>query len=74
MKLTFEVSSPPSTGASTTIDLTGYSNYVPRFTGDLASYEPRVVNGAIGELSCCQGIRGNVDNDPADNIEYAGTS
>jgi PKD repeat protein len=69
IKIQFQLGSIPATGAQTTISLDGYGSYEPLFTGDLASYQPRVFNGLVGEGSCCRGRRGNIDDDPGDSID-----
>ncbi len=71
LKVFFRPTTPPSTGAQTTLSLDGYGSYEPRFTGGLASYQPRVVAGLVGEGSCCQGMRGNINGDSEESIDIA---
>lgn len=68
LKVSFELDGVPAFGDSSAIDLSGYGTKMPEFSGLLATYEPITVNGLIHYSSCCQGIRGNIDNDPAQEI------
>ncbi len=71
LKLSFEFSSPPTTGDSTQIALDGYPGRTPTFVGSLATYEALTVNGLVHLSSCCVGIRGNIDGDELEEINIA---
>ncbi|MDH3891167.1 MAG: PKD domain-containing protein [candidate division Zixibacteria bacterium] len=59
-------------GEQTTIDLTGYdAQHMPKFTANGLVYAPVTTNGTVTYPACCQGIRGNVDDDPSDQIDIA---
>jgi len=71
-KLYFRVDGSATLGQEATVELDGYTTgkvtSVPEFKGDIADYAPDIVNGAVVYQLCCQGMRGNVDNDPDDQI------
>jgi PKD repeat protein len=71
LELSFEFSNPPATGDSTQIALDGYPGRTPTFEGSLASYDALAMNGLLHLSSCCQGIRGNIDGDPLEEINIA---
>ena len=54
-----------------TIDLTGYLAYSPTFSWPLFEYAPIVTEATISVASCCVGLAGNVDNDPADGCDIS---
>ncbi|MFQ6007722.1 MAG: M43 family zinc metalloprotease [Candidatus Zixiibacteriota bacterium] len=49
------------------VELDGYSTYLPYFSGSVLTYQPRVVS-AVVRVTCCTGIRGNVDGDTSENV------
>lgn len=71
LKLSFEFASPPVVGDSTQIALDGYPGRTPTFVGSLATYDALAMSGLLHLSSCCQGIRGNIDGDPLEEINIA---
>jgi len=73
LKLYFEVSGQALPDQSTLVNLEGYTNYEPTFYSDRFDYEVRTSGATVtyGEPGCCVGIRGNVDNDPGNNIDIS---
>ncbi|MEA3297499.1 MAG: C10 family peptidase, partial [candidate division Zixibacteria bacterium] len=71
LKIYFEVSTGASPGQSTTINLDGYSSSLPKFFTYKLDYEVRVAPGVVSYDPCCVGIRGNVNDDPEDEIDIA---
>ncbi len=67
-KLFFAVSGSAAPGQSAVIDLSGYSIYELSLSGSYLTYAPELVTPALTYADCCEGIRGNVDNDPADEV------
>jgi hypothetical protein len=68
LKLLFEIDGP-LIGQDAPISFAPYANNAARFSGRLvADYSPVLVDGLAHFHSCCQGIRGNVDNDPTQMI------
>jgi len=51
--------------------ITGRGTYLPKFEGEMAEYAPEIVDGLIAYRKCCQGMRGNIDNDPDDRIDIS---
>jgi len=69
LRLFFPLDSPPAEGAQVVINFEGYSTYEATFVGELATYQPLLFEGLIGEPGCCVGIRGNIDNDTGQTID-----
>ncbi|MFH1372557.1 MAG: C10 family peptidase [bacterium] len=60
LKLYLVVSPSAVPGQQDTLLLAGYSSYLPLFSGNVAEYNPVAIDGIIS-LSCCIGMRGNID-------------
>ncbi|MFH1687962.1 MAG: serine hydrolase [bacterium] len=72
LKLYFQVGSIPPPGAVSAVSLDGYDGlHLPQFSGPLVTYAPRIGSGAIAFEDCCQGMPGNMDGDPDDEINIA---
>ncbi|MFH1687601.1 MAG: S8 family serine peptidase, partial [bacterium] len=69
VSLFFELGTPPSFGQATDIALDGYAGYLPSFSTATTAYSPIAAAGNVSYLSCCQGIRGNIDGDPLETID-----
>ena len=52
------------------VELDGYLTFSPQFSGSIATYEPAVKGGII-TITCCEGIRGNVNGDLFDEVNVA---
>ena len=71
-KLFFTINGSATYGQSALISLDGYKTYFCQYTGDLLQYQTGIINsGLITVASCCVGLRGNVNNDPGDNIDIS---
>jgi len=71
VKLYFHAESPVL-DQYTVISLDGYDQqHLPRFDCYFGPYQPAIGNGTVGYFDCCEGIRGNADNDPDDQITIA---
>jgi hypothetical protein len=61
-----------SVGDATPISIGGYTSggtdRMPNYDGKMATYTPVTTSGEIVYSNCCQGIRGNIDADPDDEI------
>ncbi len=69
VKLQFEITGTPSFGQTAPISFATYASNVARFSGRLIpDYNPILIDGLAHFSSCCQGFRGNIDNDPAQEI------
>ena len=64
-----------SVGDAAPISLGGYysggTDRMPNYDGKMATYTPVTANGEVMYANCCQGIRGNVDGDPDDQISIS---
>ena len=67
-KITFQVGTGGMTGDSSLVNISGYDDYSPEYTGALAHYEVMNISGLIRIEGCCKGMRGNVDYDPNDVV------
>lgn len=70
LKLKFRIpfSAVPTQNAC--VELDGYEQFLPTFTGDLAQYPAATMSCDVTVLGvCCDGIRGNVDYDPEDLVD-----
>ncbi len=56
------------------IALDGYAEYEPRFSGEYADYVPLIENGSITYEFCCQGMRGNANDDTDDKVNISDVS
>jgi hypothetical protein len=52
------------------IQISGYDAYIPTLGTIPGDYSPYVVNGFLS-LGCCEGLVGNVDNDPDDIVDVS---
>jgi len=72
LKVYFSIVDVPSFGEETPLLISGYASglteRLPWFSGDLAEFEVRAVDGLLTYTSCCKGIRGNIDGDPDELI------
>lgn len=68
LKLYFSIESVAVPGESVPIELDGYSSYQPMCFSRMLDYAPETSSGSIEVTSCCMGIRGNIDGDPANEI------
>ena len=68
LKLTFMLASEANPEDSAILSLSGYDEYQSVFNGPIMEYSPLLSDIVIGVASCCKGMRGNVDNDPVDNV------
>lgn len=66
LRLYLTVPGSAETGSSVPISFDGYNAYVPLFAGSELSYEPVTAPGSVTVVSCCQGIRGDVNGDGTD--------
>ncbi|HOP07356.1 MAG TPA: C1 family peptidase [candidate division Zixibacteria bacterium] len=72
LKLYYHIVGSASVGQVTSIILDGYATqYMPKFSGDMAEYTPAVEDGQVGYFGCCQGITGNINNDPDQIIDIS---
>jgi hypothetical protein len=55
------------------IQIVGYDGHLPRLRTIPGDYTPHIVNGSIS-LTCCAGATGNIDGDPADQVDIADIS
>ena len=72
LHLHFEVIGSMVVGKIAPIVMDGYSTHFPDFDGPIANYRPIIRNGAVATTTCCEGIRGNIDEDPAEKINIVG--
>ncbi|MFH1687956.1 MAG: PKD domain-containing protein [bacterium] len=68
LMLHFEATGTMAVGQSTPILLDGYTSHLPAFDGPVLRYQPVVQSGAATVISCCQGVAGNIDDDPEELI------
>jgi PKD repeat protein len=74
LKIFFTIKSQALPNDTTVINLDGYVNgpteYLPTFSQGNISYNPAIEPGFISSIfiSCCVGIRGNINNDNIDEI------
>lgn len=68
LKLYFTVESVAVPGQSAPIELDGYLTYQPMYYSRMLDYAPVTSSSSIDVTSCCMGIRGNIDGDPANEI------
>ncbi len=75
LKLWFHIVGTPSFGQETSILLSGYTSGLmerrPIFKGGMAEYEAKVVDGRVAYITCCNGIRGNVDGDSEELVDIS---
>jgi serine protease len=64
LKLHFRISSSATVGQTASIEMDGYSSYLPQFAGSVAEYQPIPITGTIS--LCVE--RGNVDGVPGINV------
>ena len=69
MKLQFDLDGVPAFGQDAEVQIDGYSTRVPKFSTGSQEYQPIVANALATYYSCCVGIRGNINNDPEQNID-----
>ncbi|MFQ5452985.1 MAG: hypothetical protein ACE5D6_02215 [Candidatus Zixiibacteriota bacterium] len=70
IKLYFTIVSGQS-NQTNIIQLDGYDSFEMKFFGSIVDYQPWVISGSITSAGCCLGMRGNIDNDPLDEINIA---
>jgi hypothetical protein len=68
LKIYFSVPSNTVPGQSVPILLGGYTSYLPMYYSRFLDYQPETTSGSLDVTSCCMGMRGNVDEDPADEV------
>jgi len=68
LKIYFSVPSDAVPGQSVPIVLGGYTSYLPMYYSRFLDYQPETMSGSLDVTSCCMGIRGNIDADPADEV------
>ena len=68
LRLFFTVEGGAVPGQSVPIELDGYDTFEPMYFSRLLDYTPETSSSSIDITSCCMGIRGNVDGDPANEI------
>jgi len=68
LKLYFTAPANAVPGQSVTIDLDGYTSYVPMYYSRFLDYQPETASGSLDVTSCCAGNRGNIDGDPAGEV------
>ncbi|MFQ6008680.1 MAG: C10 family peptidase, partial [Candidatus Zixiibacteriota bacterium] len=67
--LYFTVPALADSGQIDTIEIDGYSSYLPLFAGDVAQYQPITVSGTISLVEgCCIGTRGDADGSGTINV------
>ncbi len=71
LKLYFVIPGSASPGQIDTVEVDGYNQYLPWFSGSVAEYQAVPVAGTISLSDCCMGMRGNVDGDPGEAINVA---
>ncbi len=75
LKLYFHCDGTPLFGTVANLNIDGYlsglEERLPIFSGYKATYVTATIDGAVTYESCCQGIRGNIDDDPEDVIDIA---
>lgn len=75
LKVYFSIVGVPSFGEETPLLISGYTSglteRLPWYSGDLAEFEVRAVDGLLTYTSCCKGIRGDVDYNEAELIDIA---
>ena len=76
LKVYFSIVGVPSFGEETPLLISGYTSglteHLPWFSGDLAEFEVRAVDGLLTYSSCCiPPIRGDVDYNDAELIDIA---
>ena len=71
LRVRFTIDQSLDSIAETTVDLSGYSINLPRFSGPLCRYQPGVLAGEVGYYGCCFGTAGNVDFDPSDAVDIS---
>ena len=70
LKLNFTTSLTSNIGDSASIITDGYNTNRPKVESQFGNYDVKFSNGAI-TISCCTGIRGNVDGDALDIINIS---
>jgi C1A family cysteine protease len=68
LKLTFHLDGTPTYGQEAELRFDGYNGWLPEWSGDRTEYSPGSIGGLLYYSNCCQGMRGNVDNDPEQEI------
>lgn len=70
LKIYFHIISSNPT-ATTDLVFDGYDSYQPLFMGSVVTFSPVIDNAVIseGSVSCCVGLRGNIDGDVEDIID-----
>ncbi len=71
LKLTINLDGFPAVGQDAEIDFSGYAIFQPLFIGDRATYAPGLSSGLLHYHNCCVGIRGNVNDDPEQQIDIS---
>lgn len=71
LRVFFSTGSNAEVGQSVPFDIDGYSIYQPGFYGDKLDYIPALRNGSLTCMSCCVGIRGNIDSDEVDRCDVS---
>lgn len=71
LRLFYSAGPETEVGDSVLLDIDGYSTREPGFFGDKLDYVPVLQNGVLTCMSCCVGIRGNVDADIDDRCDIA---
>ena len=71
LKLQFTVDGTPESGDNAPFSFAPYASNAAHFTGQLAEYDPVIIDGLAHLGGCCDGIRGDVnfDGNPGINIE-----
>jgi len=69
VKLYFSPVAGAENGQTLTIDLDGYSSYLPSYYSRLLDFVPEMIPGHLVRQGCCVDFRGNINNDPADMID-----
>ncbi len=69
LKLYFSAAPGVQINQTVELDLSGYSNYSAEYESSLIDFQPVLINGELAYGGCCDGFRGNIDGDPADEID-----
>lgn len=71
LRLSFSLSDTPLGGETTEIAIDGYADKLPYFEADRCSFVVPTVAGHVAFGTCCQGIRGDVNNDGSEGTDVA---
>ena len=70
-KLYFTILGSALPEQTTPITFTGYTSYQFEYNSSIYNYQPVIYNTVVSLASCCQGNRGNIDNDPSDILDIS---